>query len=321
MTLANTHNTKVHVGNGTAESFTFDFKIINDSDLEVVVTDTDDVDTTLTLDDTVSGYEVVYDDANGESGGYINLHAGALTDSYVITISRTVPLTQETDIKNQGYYYPHLHENAFDKLTMIAQQLNRDMELSIKVHASEDSSFDGTLPSPIGSYTDSCVVIASDGLGFDFGPSVADIEAAATAAADAPVYAAAAAVSATSAATSATSASTYATSASSASAYCLSVYNAIGFTMTAVKTSNYSATTAAEVILCDPSAGSFSVTLDDATATGVRKIVKNVTDSPYAVNIGSAFPIDESTTYLLAEAYGAVTLVMDNVADRWMVIA
>lgn len=47
----------------------------------------------------------------------------AVTSSYTLTIDRVVPVTQETAFRSQGSYSPILHENAFDKLTMIAQQL------------------------------------------------------------------------------------------------------------------------------------------------------------------------------------------------------
>ena len=31
-------------------------------------------------------------------------------------------MTQETSIRNQGGFFPEIHEDAFDKLTMLVQQ-------------------------------------------------------------------------------------------------------------------------------------------------------------------------------------------------------
>lgn len=43
---------------------------------------------------------------------------------YVVRVYRVVPLTQATDLRAQGNFSAATHENALDKLTMIAQQLN-----------------------------------------------------------------------------------------------------------------------------------------------------------------------------------------------------
>ncbi|OKN53045.1 hypothetical protein AM421_002851, partial [Klebsiella pneumoniae] len=39
-----------------------------------------------------------------------------------ISIERSTPVTQEASIRNQGGFFPEIHEDAFDKLTMLVQQ-------------------------------------------------------------------------------------------------------------------------------------------------------------------------------------------------------
>ncbi|MDU7869342.1 MAG: hypothetical protein E7J78_19725, partial [Pantoea sp.] len=41
---------------------------------------------------------------------------------YKISIERSTPVTQEASIRNQGGFFPEIHEDAFDKLTMLVQQ-------------------------------------------------------------------------------------------------------------------------------------------------------------------------------------------------------
>lgn len=57
-------------------------------------------------------------------GGELTLLTGALPAGAVLTIRRLLPLTQEILFHNQGPNSPRAIEEAIDKLTMIAQQLN-----------------------------------------------------------------------------------------------------------------------------------------------------------------------------------------------------
>jgi hypothetical protein len=66
------------------------------------------------------------------SGGSITL-ASALTDGYALTIVRQVPITQETDLRNQGSFFAETHEDVFDRLTMVAQQLQEQIDRSAKL--------------------------------------------------------------------------------------------------------------------------------------------------------------------------------------------
>lgn len=57
------------------------------------------------------------------------LSGSPLSSGQYLTISRVLPIVQETTIRNQGNFYPAAVENALDNLTMIAQQLQQDISI------------------------------------------------------------------------------------------------------------------------------------------------------------------------------------------------
>ncbi len=127
MTVATSSNRVDYTGNGSTTVFSFNFRILAATDLVVTKADTDGVETELVLntDYTVSG-------VGSYSGGSITL-ASALTDGYALTIVRQVPITQETDLRNQGSFFAETHEDVFDRLTMVAQQLQEQIDRSAKL--------------------------------------------------------------------------------------------------------------------------------------------------------------------------------------------
>lgn len=116
MTVSTEVSHNDYVGNGTTTVFPYQFRIFKQSDLTVSVTDPDDDLTILRLDTdyTVTGAGSYY-------GGTVVLPS-ALATNWKISIAREMPVTQETDLRNQGKFFAEVHENAFDKLTMLIQQ-------------------------------------------------------------------------------------------------------------------------------------------------------------------------------------------------------
>jgi len=116
-----------YVGNGLLDTYSYTFKIFSSADLLVTVRDTDDVETTLALttDYTVAGV--------GDANGSITLVAGVLTTDYLLTIRRNRALTQDTDIRNQGEFFPEIHEDAFDDLVMKIQTLKTVLNRTIQI--------------------------------------------------------------------------------------------------------------------------------------------------------------------------------------------
>lgn len=65
-----------------------------------------------------------------------------------VAILREVPVTQTTDIQNNTAFYPEIMESAFDKLTMICQQLAEELERCVRFPPGMND--DGSLAETIG---------------------------------------------------------------------------------------------------------------------------------------------------------------------------
>lgn len=153
MTVASTTNRNDYVGNGAVDTYSYSFRIFADSDLLVTIADTTGVETELTLTThyTVTG-------AGASSGGNVALVNGSfdwidadgdLKTGYSLTIRRVRPLTQLTDIRNQGSYFPEDIEDAFDHLMFVLQQHQDELNRCLKAAETEDQEF--TLPPALAS--------------------------------------------------------------------------------------------------------------------------------------------------------------------------
>jgi len=114
MTITSTVSRNDYVGAGTTGPFPYTFKIFSPTDLVV------------TRGGTVLQYPTHYSvtGVGKKNGGSITLNS-PLGSGVSLSIVRERPLTQEVDIRNQGVFFPELHENAFDHGIMVAQQLAR----------------------------------------------------------------------------------------------------------------------------------------------------------------------------------------------------
>ncbi|EIH8375977.1 right-handed parallel beta-helix repeat-containing protein [Escherichia coli] len=126
MTVSTEVDHNEYTGNGVTTTFHYTFRIFKKSDLVVQVVDLNDNITVLTLDTdyTVTG-------AGGYVGGNVIL-ATAFANGYQISISRELPVTQETDLRNQGKFFAEVHEDALDKLTMLIQQVRSWFSLALR---------------------------------------------------------------------------------------------------------------------------------------------------------------------------------------------
>lgn len=134
-------------GDGSNTSFPFAFKVFASSDLRVVHTDADGVETDLVLD---SDYSVSLNaDQNADPGGTVTypISGTALPSTETLTVLSAVPYTQETDITNGGGFYPNVVENALDKLTIHIQQVREMIGRSVLLPVATGLS-DIALPAP-----------------------------------------------------------------------------------------------------------------------------------------------------------------------------
>lgn len=153
MTLSTDSGRVQYTGNGNVDTYAYNFRIFQEADLRVTVRDTSDppVETTLALttDYTVSGEGTL----NGGNVALVNSSQvwldvdGDLKTGYELSIRRVVDIVQETDIRNQGPFFPEIHEDEFDYLTMIDQQQQDAIDRSL--HMSETfPDVDTELPAP-----------------------------------------------------------------------------------------------------------------------------------------------------------------------------
>ena len=144
--LTDVVNRITYSGNGNATEFAYQFKILDRTDIKVLLTDADGKEKLLTKD--------YYVDVEKNVVRYPGYAVGAevpeserppvLPNGWKLTIYREVPVTQETDLPDQ---YPFNQVEAIgDKLTMIAQQLTDAASRSLKVNISQSADVDTTIP-------------------------------------------------------------------------------------------------------------------------------------------------------------------------------
>lgn len=122
MTVQTNTNVANFFGNGAA-TYPIGFKFNSAADLVVQKTViATGVTTTLTLN---SDYSVA--GAGVEEGGSITFNQ-APTSAESIKVTRVVDLLQLTDLRNQGKFYAEVHEEVFDKLVMIDQQQQTEID-------------------------------------------------------------------------------------------------------------------------------------------------------------------------------------------------
>ena len=128
MTISTTNTKDQHNGNDSATSFNYNFKILDQSHLEVTLTSTAGVDSVLTIttDYTVSGV--------GDDSGSISypVTGDPLATGEKLTIRRKQDFLQSTDLQNQGGFFAEVHEEVFDKHAMFALQNEEELVRGLK---------------------------------------------------------------------------------------------------------------------------------------------------------------------------------------------
>lgn len=265
MTVTTTINRVSEQGSGSKTAFDFSFKVFSASDLQVfkVVRATGAPTLqTITTDYTVSLTN------GGDSGGTVTYVVAptALEDSLIV---RTLVIDQQFDIPVASRLPVIQLENGYDRLTMIAQQIQEQIDRSILLPIS--STITGlAIPDP----TANKALIWNSG-GTALINSTDDYEDQAT---NAAASASAAATSASNAATSATNASTSETNAANSAA--AAAASAAGVNLPSVTTGD-----ATKLLKVNAGETGFELaaTLPDFTAsTQGALMLQNATDDGFA---------------------------------------
>jgi len=129
MTISTTESRKSYTGNGSTAAFSFPYKFLADGDLKVYV---DNVLKTLTTDYTVSG-------AGSESGGTVTFVTAPASLTSVV-FYRDMAITQEVDYITGDAFPAETHEEALDRLTMIDQQQEDQIDRAVKLQLGDETS-------------------------------------------------------------------------------------------------------------------------------------------------------------------------------------
>ena len=131
------------IGNGATTAFPFAFKVFTSADLRVVNTSALGIESDLVLD---VDYTVTLNaNQDNDPGGTVT-RATALPTGERLTITSDVEALQPLVLTNNGGFYPRVINDAFDKITIIAQQLVEQVGRSLKLPISSTAS--ATLPDP-----------------------------------------------------------------------------------------------------------------------------------------------------------------------------
>ena len=166
MTRTTTTNTVSAIGTGAIATIPYTFPIATSADLVGTQRDLNGAETTLVLgtDYTVTG-------AGTLAGGNI-VSVAAIPLGYKWVFKRERAITQATDLRNQGAYYPEVIEDALDKLTDIAQQHKEKLDRCLT--ASETDSLSSyLLPSLEGKEGYALGVVSGPALGLVASSAVA----------------------------------------------------------------------------------------------------------------------------------------------------
>jgi hypothetical protein len=130
MTVSTTIIKNFHNGNGSTTNFAYQFRILEDTDLLVIIrTNSTGAEATKTL---ATHYTVA--GAGDASGGSITFTGGNTPASgETVVIRRNVPQTQAIDYIANDPFPAETHEEGLDRSTMVAQQVAEESNRSIKL--------------------------------------------------------------------------------------------------------------------------------------------------------------------------------------------
>ena len=126
MTVSSLSVKNSYNGDNSTTSFAFTFPIHSSAELQVILRAANGTETVQTL---TTHYSIV---DNGASGGQVNFVTAPGTGITVVLL-RNTNLTQETDYISNDPFPAETHEAALDKLTLQQQELQEELDRSIKL--------------------------------------------------------------------------------------------------------------------------------------------------------------------------------------------
>jgi len=129
MTISSTTVRNSYSGDGSTTTFTYTFKIFQDSDIQVIIRAANGTETikTITTHYTVTG-------AGVSTGGTVIFTSGNIpTSTQTVVLRRNIPQTQAIDYIANDPFPAESHEEGLDRATMAIQQIQEEVTRSLKL--------------------------------------------------------------------------------------------------------------------------------------------------------------------------------------------
>ena len=128
MTVSSTTVKQSYSGNGSTSAFTYSFLINSTAELKVIIR------TNSTGAETVKSIGTHYNVSDSAGSGTVTFTAGNIPASgETVVLIRDTNLTQATDYVENDPFPAESHESALDKLTLQTQELQEELDRSIKL--------------------------------------------------------------------------------------------------------------------------------------------------------------------------------------------
>lgn len=111
-----------YLGNGVTTTFAYSFPVLQNADLKVSLISSSGVETIKSF-----GSDYSLTGIGGDTGGNV-VFTTAPASGYSVIIWRDMDITQPVDFKNQGEFSVRTHEQAFDRATMLIQQVQDNVD-------------------------------------------------------------------------------------------------------------------------------------------------------------------------------------------------
>ena len=129
MTISTTSIKNSANGNGSTSVFNYTFKITDDDDIQVIIRSSTGSETTKS-----KGTHYTVSGVGNSGGGSITFTSGNIpANGETVVLRRSTPQTQGMDLIENDPLPAETLENAFDKVTSIAQELQEQVDRSIKL--------------------------------------------------------------------------------------------------------------------------------------------------------------------------------------------
>jgi hypothetical protein len=141
MTVSSAQNKVSYAGDGSTTVFSVPFLFQANGDITAILRDGQGAETTW-----VEGTDYTLTGAGNPSGGTLTATTAPASGEN-LTIKRVVPLTQGTDYPEGGQFPAQAHEDALDRGTMADQQLQEQIDRTVKLKSTSALS-DIDFPEP-----------------------------------------------------------------------------------------------------------------------------------------------------------------------------